>query len=145
MANIANKNPLFQSTKDTFGNVKFTLNAYSAKDFLNLRTMVQYPINFQRYYLFVNPPGAKGHEWQRNLFANLINYQPLGMIEWVRTIAETTGKLLNSLIESVDGQQRTKTVSDIVEGKVCLPDNTFIYDRCYSKRVMHIGVITIIL
>ena len=99
MANIANKNPLFQSTKDTFGNVKFTLNAYSAKDFLNLRTMVQYPINFQRYYLFINPPGAKGHEWQRNLFANLINYQPLGMIEWVRTIAESTGKLLNSLIE----------------------------------------------
>ena len=54
MANIANKNPLFQSTKDTFGNVKFTLNAYSAKDFLNLRTMVQYPINFQRYYLSQN-------------------------------------------------------------------------------------------
>ena len=134
MANIANKNPLFQSTKDTFGNVKFTLNAYSAKDFLNLRTMVQYPINFQRYYLFVNPPGAKGHEWQRNLFANLINYQPLGMIEWVRTIAETTGKLLNSLIESVDGQQRTKTVADIVEGKVCLPDNTFIYDVDGIKR-----------
>jgi hypothetical protein len=129
MANIiATKNPLFESTQDTHGNVKFTLNAYSAKDFLNLRTKVEYPISFQRYYLFVNPPGGKGHAWQRNLFANMINYQPMGMIEWVLTIDEKTGKAIKTLVESMDGQQRTKCIGDVVDNKVCLPDNTFIYD-----------------
>jgi hypothetical protein len=129
MANkIATKNPLFESTKDTHGNVKFTLNAYSAKDFLNLRTKVEYPISFQRYYLFINPPGGKGHPWQRNLFANMINYQPMGMIEWVTTIDDITGKPLSTTVESMDGQQRTKCTGDIVDNKVCLPDNTFIYD-----------------
>jgi hypothetical protein len=129
MANkIATKNPLFQSTQDSFGNVKFTLNAYSAKDFLNLRTKVEYPISFQRYYLFVNPPGGKGHPWQRNLFSNMINYQPMGMIEWVTTIDEKTGKAIKTLTESMDGQQRTKCIGDIVDNKVCLPENTFIFD-----------------
>ncbi len=125
---IATKNPLFESTKDTHDNVKFTLNAYSAKDFLNLRTKVDYPISFQRYYLFVNAPGSKGHPWQRNLFANMINYQPMGMIEWVTTIDDITGKPLSTTVESMDGQQRTKCISDVVDNKVCLPDNTFIYD-----------------
>ena len=125
---IATKNPLFESTQDTHGNVKFTLNAYSAKDFLNLRTKVEYPISFQRYYLFVNPPGGKGHPWQRNLFANMINYQPMGMIEWVTTIDEKTGKAIKTLTESMDGQQRTKCIGDIVDNKVCLPDGTFIFD-----------------
>ena len=50
--------------------------------------MVKYSKNFQRYYLFYNKIGDPGHEWQRNLFLSIINYEPIGQIEWVKTVDE---------------------------------------------------------
>lgn len=122
---IAEKNPLFSSPNDKFGNVKFTLNAHSAKDFQSLAARVEYSINFQRYYLFNNPPGSSGHSWQRNLFLNMINYQPIDLIEWVYTV-DNKGKV-SIICESLDGQQRTKTFLDIVDNKVKLPKKSFIH------------------
>lgn len=121
---IAEKNPLFASPKDSYGNVTFSLNAYSAKDFQSLANRVEYSINFQRYYLFNNPPGSAGHPWQRNLFLSMINYQPIDLIEWVYTL-DVHGRP-SIICESLDGQQRTKTFLDILENKVKLPKNSFI-------------------
>ena len=122
---LSTKNPLFKSPTDEYGNVKFTLNEYSADEFYSKSTLVTYSLHFQRYYIFNNPPGDKGHPWQQNLFANMITYQPLGTIEWVRTIYED-GELSKD-VESMDGQQRTKTYLDIRDNKVRLPKNTFIW------------------
>lgn len=124
---ISEKNPLFKSPTDSFGNTKFTLNAYSASDFEVRCKQVTYSINFQRYYLFNNPPGDAGADWQRRIFANMINYQPIGTIEWVNTIDETTGKRVGTECESMDGQQRTKTYLDIRENKVKLPKGAYIF------------------
>ncbi len=122
---LSTKNPLFKSPLDEHGNVKFVLNAYSADDFYSKCKLVTYSLHFQRYYMFNNPPGDKGHPWQQNLFANMITYQPLGTIEWVNTLT-ITGKVSNDK-ESMDGQQRTKTYLDIRDNKVKLPNKTFIY------------------
>ena len=122
---LSTKNPLFKSPLDEHGNVKFVLNAYSADDFYSKCKLVTYSLHFQRYYMFNNPPGDKGHPWQQNLFANMITYQPLGTIEWVNTLT-ITGNVSNDK-ESMDGQQRTKTYLDIRDNKVKLPNKTFIY------------------
>lgn len=122
---LGTKNPLFKSPKDEYGNTKFVLNAYSADDFYSKCKLITYSLHFQRYYMFNNPPGDKGHPWQQNLFANMITYQPLGTIEWVNTLT-ITGKVSNNK-ESMDGQQRTKTYLDIRDNKVKLPKNTSIY------------------
>jgi hypothetical protein len=125
LAPLSAKNPLFQSPEDEYGNIKFVLNAYSAEEFETRCKLVTYSLHFQRYYMFNNPPGDKGHPWQQNLFANMITYQPLGTIEWVNTIT-SIGSVINEK-ESMDGQQRTKTYLDIRDNKVRLPKNTFIY------------------
>ena len=89
---------------------------------------VEYSLHFQRYYLFYNVPNGVGDKWQRNLFLSIINFEPIGQIEWVQTViseGESKGKVLN-LIESLDGQQRTRTWQAIWEGDVKLPTNTII-------------------
>lgn len=133
-----NSQNLFVSPQDLFGNTKFALTAISAEDFNSKCRFVTYSINFQRYYLFGNVPGGSGHPWQRNLFANIINYQPLGIIEWVNTINPTTGKIV-SKIESMDGQQRTKTFMDIMDNKVRLPKGATIF---YGKKLYDVGNMT---
>lgn len=119
------KNPLFESPKDEYGNTKFTVNAYSAEVFHAKCKLVTYSLKFQRYYLYNNPPGDKGHPWQQNLFACMITYQPIGQIEWVNTI-DSAGTI-NIKQESMDGQQRTRSYLDSLDNKVRLPKNTFIY------------------
>jgi hypothetical protein len=117
---------LFSSPKDEFGNIKFCLSAVSAEDFNSKCRFITYSINFQRYYLFKNVAGGNGHKWQRRLFENIINYQPMGVIEWVYTVDSKTGKLI-SKVESMDGQQRTKTFIDIMDNKVRLPKGATIF------------------
>lgn len=124
---VSAKNPLFVSPQDDNGITKFILNAYSASEFETKCKLVTYSINFQRYYLFNNPPGDKGHPWQQNLFANMIKYQPINTIEWVNTIDDKTGKTVGIIQESMDGQQRTRTYLDIRDNKVKLPNKTYIY------------------
>jgi len=121
---------LITSPKDQFGNPKFTLTAVTAEEFNSKCRIITYSINFQRYYLFQTVVGGNGDKWQQNLFLNLINYQPLGIIEWVVTIDSKTGKKI-TLIESMDGQQRTKTFIDIMDNKVRLPKGATIY---YNKQ-----------
>lgn len=123
---LSTQNPLFKSPEDEYGNTKFALNLYSADDFYSKCKLVTYSLHFQRYYLFNNPPGDKGHPWQQSLFANMIGGQPAGLIEWVNTLDLTTGKP-GIEQESMDGQQRTKTYLDVRDNKVRLPKNTFIY------------------
>lgn len=120
---------LVTSPQDHNGQSKFILSAISVMEFNSKCRRIKYSINFQRYYLFKNVNGGSGHPWQQNLFANLINYQPLGIIEWVTTIDSQTGEVISS-IESMDGQQRTKTFLDIIDNKVRLPKGaTIFYDR----------------
>ena len=126
LAELENVTNLFTSPENEFGDVKFALTAVSAEDFNSKCRFVTYSINFQRYYLFNNMAGGSGHPWQRNLFLNIINYQPMGIIEWINTINPKTGKVI-SKIESMDGQQRTKTFIDIMDNKVRLPKGATIF------------------
>ena len=98
---------------------KFQLSKYSVDAFNSASLMVKYSKNFQRYYLFYNKIGDPGHEWQRNLFLSIINYEPIGQIEWVKTVDEN-GKVTTTS-ESLDGQQRTKTFLAIMSSLVKLP------------------------
>tara|TARA_Y100000389_G_scaffold75588_1_gene72251 strand:+ start:2201 stop:3745 length:1545 start_codon:yes stop_codon:yes gene_type:complete len=98
---------------------KFQLSKFSVDAFNSASLMVKYSKNFQRYYLFYNKIGDPGHEWQRNLFLSIINYEPIGQIEWVKTVHEN-GKVTTTS-ESLDGQQRTKTFLAIMGSLVKLP------------------------
>ncbi len=131
---------LIKSPNDRWGNPKFSLVAVSAQEFNSHCRYVTYSINFQRYYLFKSIVGGSGHEWQQNLFLNIINYQPLGIIEWVKTIDSKTGKL-SIVIESMDGQQRTKTFLDIYDNKVRLPKGATIYynDKLHNVEGLNIS------
>lgn len=133
MSNQTQKHPLFVSPKDQNGISKFELNSYSCGDFLARSKGVKYSINFQRYYLFFNPPGSKGHDWQRNIFLSLINYHSIGTIEWVSTINADGSVTLEW--ESLDGQQRSKTLHDIFDNKICLPKGATIIVDGVQKDV----------
>lgn len=98
---------------------KFKLSKFSVDAFNSASLMVKYSKNFQRYYLFYNKIGESGHDWQRNLFLSIINYEPIGQIEWVKTVDEN-GKVTTTS-ESLDGQQRTKTFLAIMGSLVKLP------------------------
>lgn len=98
---------------------KYSLIQYSVDLFNSECSQVKYSLNFQRYYLFNTLPGGDGHEWQRNLFLSMINYEPIGQIEWVKTV-DKDGNVVN-LNESLDGQQRTRTWESIWKGEVRLP------------------------
>ena len=117
-------NPLYQSPVDLNGNVKYSLNMYSASHFNNRCRNVRYSLNFQRYYLFVIVNGV-GHQWQRELFLSIIRFEPIGQIEWVNTIGENGD--IETRCESSDGQQRTKTFMGIMDNKVRLPKNATIW------------------
>jgi len=98
---------------------KYFLVKYSVDKFNSQCSQVKYSLSFQRYYLFSNLKDGDGHEWQRNLFLSMINYEPIGQIEWVKTI-DSNGNEIN-VSESLDGQQRTKTWEAIWNGMVRLP------------------------
>lgn len=114
---INGRTPLMESPT-----AKYLLTQYDVTRFNSECARVKYSLSFQRYYLFNNLKGGDGHPWQRNLFLSVINYEPIGQIEWVKT---TEGKIPNGKVinksESLDGQQRTKSWQAIWEGKVRLP------------------------
>lgn len=99
---------------------KFNLNQYNVKSFNDACGNIQYSLNFQRYYLFWNQDGADGARWQRELFDSIINFEPIGQIEWVITMNEK-GDILSIRSESLDGQQRTRTFEAIYKSQIRLP------------------------
>ena len=110
---INGRTPLMESPAG-----KYLLTQYDVTRFNSECFRVKYSLSFQRYYLFNNLTGADGHPWQRSLFLSVINYEPIGQIEWVKT---TEGNVVINKSESLDGQQRTKSWQAIWEGKVRLP------------------------
>jgi len=125
-------NPLYQSPADLNGNIKYSLNMYSASEFNNRCRRVKYSLSFQRYYLFTIIDGFGG-KWQRELFLSIIKFEPIGQIEWVNTINENGD--IESHCESSDGQQRTRTFMAIMDNKVRLPKNATIWVNGKSEDV----------
>lgn len=121
---------LYQSPQTNDGITKFTLYKYPIGNFVSDSRQIEYSLHFQRYYLFYNMQGSSGHPWQRSLFKSVINYEPIGQIEWVLTHDETS-----HTNESLDGQQRTKTLEAIWDGEVRLPKDTFIIVNGENKDV----------
>ena len=99
---------------------KFKLNQYSVSSFNDACGNVEYSLNFQRYYLFWNQDGSDGATWQRDLFDSIINFEPIGQIEWVITL-NLKGEIVSIRPQSLDGQQRTRTFEAIWKSQVRLP------------------------
>lgn len=111
---------LLQNRTSTVSNRYFN-SWFTIKDSILKKTSITFDDSIQREYLFSDVVGAAGDIWQRNLFASIINGEPIGQAEFWFTEGDGIIRVI-----SLDAQQRMKTMLAIADDCVKTPKGTIV-------------------